>query len=122
MAIEPSVLWIEVQARKDIMSLFDCNPAHWVEVDTAQTRSNPMVWLLRIRDLLTSDTYGRRRWNFFRMHYQFIMANDLLALYDYFMFVCGPMLVADWTKHGPEMVASFGPDSTYSRPSAEGIA
>jgi hypothetical protein len=35
------------------------------------------------------------RWNIFRMHFQFIMANDQPARYDYFSMVCGPMTLVD---------------------------
>ena len=47
-------------------------------------------------DLVSPEFYARLRWNFFRMHYQFIMANDRRALYDYFMLVCGPVPLSCW--------------------------
>jgi hypothetical protein len=64
--------------------------------------------------MLAPEFYARRRWNFFRMHYQFIMANDRRAAYDYFMFVCGPAPFAEWARRGSEVEASFAGDAHYA--------
>jgi hypothetical protein len=48
------------------------------------------------------------------MHYQFIMANDRRAPYDYFMLTCGPLPVADWAKEGREVLAKFSPDASFA--------
>ncbi len=37
--------------------------------------------------MLTDEFVNRNRLDFFRLHYQFIMANDKRAPYDYFMLV-----------------------------------
>ena len=60
--------------------------------------------------MLSPDFYRRIRFNFFRLHYQFIMANDQRAPYDYFMLVCGPLPVATWAKDPLAALAAFGPD------------
>ena len=65
--------------------------------------------------MLSAQFYKRLRWNLFRMHYQFIMANDRRAAYDYFMLVCGPAAVEDWARRGGEVVAAFAADATYRR-------
>jgi hypothetical protein len=31
------------------------------------------------------------RWKFFRVHFQFVMANERPHAYDFFMIVCGPI-------------------------------
>ena len=50
----------------------------------------------------------------FDMHYQFIMANDRRAAYDYFMLVCGPIAVEEWkARPGQQIVDAFAPDATY---------
>ena len=48
------------------------------------------MWKVRFRDMLSPDFYRRIRFNFFRLHYQFIMANDQRAPYDYFMLAAVP--------------------------------
>ena len=71
-----------------------------------------MVWNLRLRDMLADDFVNRNRINFFRLHYQFIMANDHRAAYDYFMLVCGPLPVATWATQKRAALAAFAEDAT----------
>ena len=35
------------------------------------------------------------RWQFFRVHFQFVMANELPNAYDFFMIVCGPIPLSE---------------------------
>ena len=39
---------------------------------------------------MTTHTYKRNWFRHMRLHYQFVMGNEKRALYDFFMFVCGP--------------------------------
>ena len=41
------------------------------------------------------------------MHYQFIMANDMRAPYEYMMLVCGPVPVEQWARRGPDMLGAL---------------
>ena len=50
----------------------------------------PAVRRVQIHQLLSDETFKRYRWNFMRLHYQFVMGNEVRAPYDYFMLVCGP--------------------------------
>jgi len=68
--------------------------------------------------MLAPEFYGKLRWNLFRMHYQFIMANDMRAPYDYMMLVCGPVPVEQWARRGREVLAAFDQDATYRAPKA----
>jgi hypothetical protein len=68
--------------------------------------------------MLAPEFYGKLRWNLFRMHYQFIMANDMRAPYEYMMLVCGPVAVEQWARHGRETLAAFDRDATYQAPKA----
>jgi hypothetical protein len=61
--------------------------------------------------MLSVEFYGTRlRYNFFRRHYQLIMANDRRAPYDYFMLICGPIPVVTWAKRADPLFRTFGPD------------
>jgi hypothetical protein len=68
---------------------------------------------VRIRDMLREDFYRSLRWNFFRIHYQVIMANDVRAVYDYLMLICGPLTPMEWATRGAVVLAEFGPDVSY---------
>ncbi len=50
------------------------------------------------------------------MHYQFIMANDRRAPYEYMMLVCGPVPVEQWARRGRAILAGFSEDGSYSAP------
>lgn len=109
-AAEPSVQWIDVQARKDVMNFWDFDPVMGVGVDAGPQRCNPTIWRVRLHDMLSPDFYRKLSGNYFRFHYQFIMANNLRAPYDYFMLVCGPLPVIEWAKRGNSAVAEFSSD------------
>jgi hypothetical protein len=48
------------------------------------------------------------------MHFQFIMANDQRAPYDYFMFVCGPIRLLDWAKDTSKALACIAQEARYT--------
>jgi hypothetical protein len=113
LALEPAVRWVDCQARKDIMNFWDFDPVAGVGVDVGAAGTNPMVWPVRLRDMLTDAAYDRVRGSQFRMHYQYVMANDRRAPYDYFMLVCGPVEVTRWAKDPDAMVKRFGERAAY---------
>lgn len=114
LATEPGLLYVDCQARNDVMNIYGCDPAEAAGVP-AQEWPGAITWKLRFRDMLAPEFYQRLRWNYFRMHFQFIMAADRRAPYEYFMLVCGPAPVVDWAARGPENVKAFGPDGSFLR-------
>jgi len=56
-----------------------------------ETVENPMIRRVQFHGMLSPETYRRHRWNFMRLHYQFVMANEQRVVYDYFLTVCGPV-------------------------------
>ena len=114
LAVEPSVLWIDCQSRKDVMNFWEFDPVEGIGVHIGKERCNPLIWKLRFRDLLSLEFYYRIRANFFRLHYQFIMANDRRGAYDYFMLVCGPVPVALWARHPHAALAAFAADASFA--------
>ncbi len=111
-AIEPTLAWIDCQARKDVVNFQDCDMVAGLGVYVGPEQRNPFYWKVRFRDLVSPQFYPRLRWNFFRMHYQFVMANDQRAPYDYFMFVCGPVRLLDWAQDGAWTLARFAQDAS----------
>jgi pimeloyl-ACP methyl ester carboxylesterase len=91
LAIEPSVDWIDCQARKDVMNFFDLDPLTSHGIDVGAARRNPTLVPIRFRDMILPENYNRFRWKFFRVHFQFVMANEIKHAYEFFMIVCGPV-------------------------------
>ena len=113
-AVEPTVLWVDCQARKDVMNFWDFDPVGGVGIEVGTERRNPTVWIVRLRDMLSDAVYQRLRFSYFRMHYQFVMGNDQRASYDYFLLVCGPATVASWAKDPDETFHEFSADAAYA--------
>jgi hypothetical protein len=111
LAVEPSITWIDSQSRKDVLNFFEFDPVEGLGIHVGAKRCNPLIWRVRFRDMLSPEFYKRIRFNFFRLHYQFIMANDQRAPYDYFMLVCGPVPVATWAKDPQAALAAFDADA-----------
>ena len=111
-AVEPSILWIDAQARADVLNFFEFDPVAGIGIDVGERRCNPLIWIVRFRDMLQPEFFNKLRWNLFRMHYQFIMANDMRAPYDYMMLVCGPVSAERWARNGRETLERFTADAT----------
>lgn len=100
LALEPTVLWVDCQAREDFMNFWNYDPVAGSGVEIDGAHHNPRVWHVPFIEMMSPAFYKRSRWNFFRMHFQYIMANDRSAPYDYFMFVCGHAAFVDWVERG----------------------
>jgi hypothetical protein len=107
LAIEPTLAWIDCQSRKDYMSFPDFDPVDGVGVYVGTQRCNPLIWLVRFKDMIWPERYRRFTWNLFRVHYQYIMAGDRPAPYDYVLLVGGPMAIAEWARRHRELTLSF---------------
>jgi hypothetical protein len=114
LAVEPSITWIDSQSRKDVLNFWEFDPIGGLGIRLDRPPCNPILWRVRFRDMLSDDFYRRIRFNFFRLHYQFIMANDRRAPYDYFMLVAGPVPVATWAKDPFPVMQRFAADGSLT--------
>jgi hypothetical protein len=119
LAVEPSIAWVDVQSRKDALNFWDFDPIGGLGIALDRERRNPIVWKVRFREMLSYDFYRRLRLNFFRLHYQFIMATDQRAPYDYFMLVAGPVPVVAWAKDPHGTLAAFAADGSLAEDRAK---
>jgi hypothetical protein len=95
LAVEPSIDWIDCQSRKDVMNFYPFDPVagHGIEVGAA--RRNPRIVSVRFREIIKPENYNAFRWKFFRVHFQFVMANERPHAYDFFMIACGPVPLSE---------------------------
>jgi len=112
-AVEPSIVWIDCQSRKDIMNFWEVDPVAGIGIEAGAERCNPTIWQVRFKDMVSPEFYRRLRTNFFRLHYQFILGSDRRAVYDYVMLTCGPAPIVEWAKHPYETLTSFAEDGTF---------
>ncbi|MET0708094.1 MAG: hypothetical protein ABWY82_14820 [Tardiphaga sp.] len=93
LATEPSIDWIDCQSRKDVMNFFPFDPVSGHGIDAGPAKRNPTIIPVRFREIIRPEHYNRFRWKFFRVHFQFVMANERPHPYDFYMIVCGPVLL-----------------------------
>ena len=95
-ATEASLLWVEYQAPQDPFHAFRFDPVRDLQLDLgACARVNPVIRSARFKQTLRPRTYRRLRLQFFRLHFQFLMANERPGECDYLMIACGPVSLAD---------------------------
>jgi len=95
LAIEPSIDWIDCQSRKDVMNFYPFDPIAGHGIDAGGARRNPRIVPVRFREIIKPEHYNLFRWKFFRVHFQFVMANERPHAYDFFMIVCGPIPLSE---------------------------
>ena len=95
LAVEPSIDWIDCQSRKDVMNFYPFDPIAGHGIDVGASRRNPTIVRVRFREIIKPEHYNLFRWKFFRVHFQFVMANERPHAYDFFMIVCGPIPLAE---------------------------
>jgi hypothetical protein len=86
----PGVFWVEMISRQDVLNFYKSGPLDFLTHPIDPNWPNPTVFRLNLRRVLRPETLRRFRRNFFRMHFQPIMANDLPFSYDYPLIVAGP--------------------------------
>jgi hypothetical protein len=95
LAVEPSIDWIDCQSRKDVMNFYPFDPIAGHGINVGANRRNPTIVSVRFREIIKPEHYNVFRWKFFRVHFQFVMANERPHSYDFFMIVCGPVPLSD---------------------------
>ncbi len=111
-AAMPAVDWVEYQARDDAISFYKFHPVSGRRLLDDDGTTKPLVRRVQIHEMLTPASFQRNRFRFMRMHYQFVMANERRAPYDFFMLVCGPISLLP-TSHAPGGPADlFGDDGS----------
>jgi hypothetical protein len=86
----------------------------------AASRHNPTIRSAKFKETILPATYRKIHWNFFRMHFQFLMANEIPGEYDYLMIACGPVFLADRIADtGAAVSAAYGEQRSPERRPAQ---
>ena len=105
LAVAPSIDWIDCQSRKDVMNFYPFDPVAGHGIDAGASRRNPTIVPVRFREIIKPEHYNLFRWKFFRVHFQFVMANERPHAYDFFMIVCGPIPLRERMAQPDEALA-----------------
>lgn len=103
-----ALLWTEIQSRQDLINFYQDDAGKAAGLAEDSKRPNPIVRLVSITDMLSPPNYRRFRFNYFRIHYQTICANDYPHPWDYILVAAGPdafavrMSLPHWDIFGEE--------------------
>jgi hypothetical protein len=115
LATAPALDWIDCQSRKDVLCFANFDPVDGIGLHVGHERCNPLLWNISFKDMIAPGDYNRFRWDHFRVHYQYILAGDRPAHYDYVLLVGGPKAIAEWPQRDREFMAAFMRDAAPQR-------
>ncbi|MCJ2034667.1 hydrolase [Methylobacterium sp. J-068] len=100
-----AILWLDVRAKWDWLSVHQRNPLSASKLP-APMAHRPVEIHVRIDDLIEKRIIARRKWNLFRMHFQLLMSSRDPEAFDYIAFVAGPepvhALIRRWRDVGEQ--------------------
>ncbi len=107
----PGLTWVEYQGRHDAINFYKFHPVTLRPAGfDAIEGSAPLLRNANIKHMLTPQKLKRVRKRPMRVHYQFLLANERQASYDYFMFALGPLGFADLTARPEGPLGRFAQD------------
>ncbi|MDQ0349551.1 hypothetical protein [Ancylobacter vacuolatus] len=109
----PGLTWVEYQARHDAINFYKFHPVTLRRAGFEHAEpSPPLLRNANIKEMLTHAKLKRLRWHAMRLHYQFLLANEQKAPYDYFMFALGPLSFPDLSARAEGPVGRFAADGS----------
>ncbi len=139
LAAEPSLTWAEFQARDDFISFHKFDPVKLTRLpppslppqaeegqstcppppagEGREGGDGPIIRRVQIHQMLSAPTLRRLHFAYMRLHYQFVMANERRAAYDYFMLMCGPAPFRRTVTQPNGPADLYGADGAYVAPS-----
>ncbi|MGK7057839.1 hypothetical protein AB4853_15355 [Bradyrhizobium sp. 1050_B9_N1_2] len=114
-----AIFWGDYQALVDPLNFYKSRPMAEMGLST---ENEATVRVVRFSRMLNDDMYQRIRFNFFRVHCQFVSGNDKRTSYDYFMLTCGPISAKSQTLAPDGAVSMIADDGGLiaSAPLSEG--
>ncbi len=94
-ATAPGVRWLDFSARRDGASVTQVDPLAVSGISRpAGIPVRPQQFPVRIVKMFPPDVYAVIKKDIFRIHFQYIMAGELLTDYDFFAITAGPLSLA----------------------------
>ena len=95
-ATAPGVRWLDFSARRDGASVTQVDPLKVSGISRPEgIPVRPLQYPVRIVRMYSPESYARIKKDIFRVHFQYIMAGELLTDYDFFAITAGPMSLAE---------------------------
>ncbi len=110
---EKPLLWVEYQAKVDFINFYRTDPV--ADLGNPAT-GKPLVYTVRIREMMSQDEYRRAQRNSLLLHRQFVMPNGQRYYYDFYQICFGPMPMTERIRLGNQAVGAFAEDGSYTAP------
>jgi hypothetical protein len=95
-AMAPGVRWLDFSARRDGASVTQVDPLKVSGISRpAGIPQRPQQFPVRIVRMFPPQVYAVIKKDIFRIHFQYIMAGELLTDYDFFAITAGPLSLAE---------------------------
>ena len=103
-ATAPGVRWLDFSARRDGASVTQVDPLKISGISRpAGIPVRPRQFPVRIVKMFPPDVYAVIKKDIFRIHFQYIMAGELLTDYDFFAITAGPLSLAERFPEAPAL-------------------
>jgi hypothetical protein len=109
-ANDPNLYWAEFQAISDIVNFYKSDPVTDLGLPRAP---QPVVQIVRVKHMLQPETYKGLKYDFFRVHRQFVMGNEQRYFYDYYMICCGPLSLPTRVAYHEGAERAFAADGSF---------
>ncbi|MGH1574918.1 hypothetical protein ACRAWG_35120 [Methylobacterium sp. P31] len=90
------LVWVDYQAPQDWLNFPGFDPSRDLRLRVPQAQiANPVIRSAKFREIISPETYREISTRPFRMHFQFLMANDFASSYDFFAITLGSQCLRD---------------------------
>jgi pimeloyl-ACP methyl ester carboxylesterase len=89
-----SIPWTDVTIPPDPLCFYGLDPVRLTFGKDTYCRG-PRLAVARVFRMFRAETYAKLRWNKLRLHFQYLMASELSADYDFFLTTAGPSFLSD---------------------------
>ncbi|WP_296021990.1 hypothetical protein [uncultured Agrobacterium sp.] len=93
LARDARIVWFDIQCLSDPIHLYKCNTAHLTgHADAAQ----PKIVRIKFKHSLSDERYRKNKFNFLRMHRQYVLGSDRKSGFDFTLLTAGPLPAASF--------------------------
>jgi pimeloyl-ACP methyl ester carboxylesterase len=99
-ALQPALDWIDFTIAQDGACFALHDPVESAGIAHPEgAEPKPKLLSAKLFDLYSPETFQAVRRNWYKVHFQYLMAGERLSEYDYFAITAGPLTLADRYSH-----------------------
>lgn len=91
----PDVFWIDYQCLADPINFYHSRPARDLGLTGVR---EPYLVRIRVKDMVSRKSYRKMRFDFLRIHRQFVLGSDNRTRFDFTLLTSGPFAAKDFLQ------------------------